>query len=133
MADALVSFIPDSRLARQAAAVRAGRPRVWRVGSSRMSKPCEATLDRFGWDATPLNKSLLVYASYAARSCQVYTPPNVLLAGSASQSLEISPGSAANCGANARQSFSNSAGVVLLKLKFTIWMYMVVPHNCARV
>ncbi len=79
-----------------------------------MSKPREATLDRCGWDATPLNSSLLVNASHAARSCHMYTPPNVLLAGSASQTLEISPGSAANCGANSRQSFSKSAAVVLL-------------------
>jgi len=114
-------------LGRQAAAGRAARPRVSRVGSSRMSKPREVMLDRFGWDATPLNSSLLVNASQAARSCHVYTPPNVLLAGSASQILEISPGNAANCGANSRQSFSNSTGVVLFKLKFTIWMYMVPP------
>src|SRR4051794_14318442 len=75
---------------------------------------------RPGVEPTPTNRSDSRKSSTACSDSNVYTPPKIPSARSASQTFEASPGTAAKAGASSSHEFANSSSESPSRLKFTI-------------
>src|SRR6185503_931186 len=75
---------------------------------------------RPGVEPTPANRSDWRKSSTAFSDSNMYTPPKIPSARSASQTFEASPGTAAKAGATSSHELSNSSSESPSRLKFTI-------------
>src|SRR2546421_794801 len=75
---------------------------------------------RPGVEPTPANRSDWRKSSTASSDSNVYTPPKIPSARSASQTFEASPGTAAKAGASSSHELANSSSESPSRLKFTI-------------
>src|SRR5207302_38528 len=95
-------------------------PRVTRVGPSSTPKRRTEMFTRPGVEPTPTNRSDWRKSSTACSDSNVYTPPKIPSARSASQTFEASPGTAAKAGASSSHELANSSSESPSRLKFTI-------------
>src|SRR5437899_7795998 len=75
---------------------------------------------RPGVEPTPANRSDWRKSSTAFSDSNVYTPPKIPSARSASQTFAASPGTAAKAGASSSHELANSSSESPSRLKFTI-------------
>src|SRR5437763_14584433 len=75
---------------------------------------------RPGVEPTPTNRSDWRKSSTAFSDSNVYTPPKIPSARSASQTFEASPGTVAKAGASSSHELANSSSESPSRLKFTI-------------
>src|SRR4051794_8027450 len=75
---------------------------------------------RPGVEPTPANRSDWRKSSTAFSDSNVYTPPKISSARSASQTFEARPGTAAKAGASSSHELANSSSESPSRLKFTI-------------
>src|SRR3954452_6464066 len=90
------------------------------MGPSSTPKRRTEMFTRPAVDPTPTNRSDRRKSSTAFSDSNVYTPPKIPSARSASQTFETSPGTAAKAGASSSHALANSSSESPSRLKFTI-------------